>query len=107
MATNGRALNKGNRAQARASRSQVSLRVPLPVSERRGLLVVGDAVVVAASAFLALWVWARIDGLPFTTGFVSDRWLWLPGLVASWWILGALLDLYDLPEPMTPCRGRR
>ena len=75
----------------------LTLRVPLPFSERRALLLVVDAFVVAGAVLAALYLWAWAGTPAFTLDFVRARWFWFPLLTATWWFLAALLDLYDVP----------
>lgn len=74
-----------------------ALRVTLPFSERRALLILGDALLVNVAVLAALYLWARIDGYTFTFDFVRARWFWFPILTGAWWLLAGLGDLYDVP----------
>jgi exopolysaccharide biosynthesis polyprenyl glycosylphosphotransferase len=74
-----------------------ALRVALPFSERRALLILGDALLVNVAVLGALYLWARIDGYAFTFDFVRARWFWFPILTGAWWFLAGLGDLYDVP----------
>lgn len=75
-----------------------AFRLTLPFSERRLILLIGDAVAICASVLGALYLWARIDGGPFDWPFVRSRWHWFPLLLGAWWFLAWLLDLYDVPR---------
>ena len=44
----------------------------------------GDAAVAVVAALVALWVWSRIDGNPFTVAFVRGHALWF--LLAPAWV---------------------
>lgn len=71
----------------------------LGLAERRGLLVLGDAVAAVLAAVLALWLWALTAREPFATEFLQTRWPWLVVFPAVWLALN--LGAYDharLPE---------
>ncbi len=75
----------------------------IPFSERRVLLLLGDALLV----LLAVWV-AFVLGQYTTTSHplnadtimarISARWYWFPILLGGWWVLAWLNDLYDIPS---------
>ena len=72
-------------------------RIALPFSERRALLLTVDALLVNAAVIAALWLWAWVDGHPFTYGLVRSRWYWFPALTIGWWVLAWIGDLYSVP----------
>lgn len=62
--------------------------------ERRLLLIVGDLFASATAGFVALALWAQVDWLGFSWGFVRYRAGWFVVLPAAWLLL--LVNLYDL-----------
>jgi len=76
-------------------RSSLALRLALPFSKRRGLLLLGDALLVSGAVLVALYLWAKVGGRTFNWEFMHPRWFWFPLLTALWWFLGSLSDLYD------------
>lgn len=64
------------------------------MSERRGLLLVADVLLVNLSVFLALWFWT-IGYLPFTRDFLIEQLYWFPILTALWVVSAVLNGLYD------------
>ncbi|MBL7066164.1 MAG: sugar transferase [Anaerolineae bacterium] len=84
-------------AWKRRERFAPAFRLALPFSERRALLIAGDALLVNLAVLAAMWLWAWIDGQAFTSDFVRARWFWFPLLAGAWWCLARLLDLYDIP----------
>lgn len=77
--------------------SAPAFRVGLPFSERRALLIAGDALVASSAVLAAMWLWTWIGGHTFTADFVRARWFWFPVLSGAWWCLARLVDLYDIP----------
>ncbi len=80
-----------------AERVAPAFRFALPFSERRALLVTGDALLVNTAVLAALWLWARVAGQAFSRDFVQARWFWFPVLAGIWGFLVWLGDLYDVP----------
>lgn len=68
----------------------------LNISEHRTILRLGDVLCVVLAAWLALRIWALIDGTSFQTRFVLNNLYWLPLLVGLWLILANINDFYDL-----------
>ena len=87
----------GQDAQEQVARPFSAIRVPLPFSERRALLFLGDVLLVNGAVLAALYLWARVDGKAFGLGFVRPHWFWFPLLTWLWWFLAYLSDLYDVP----------
>ncbi|MBN1580638.1 MAG: sugar transferase [Anaerolineae bacterium] len=73
------------------------LRIPLPFSERRLLLVLIDALVINLAVLAAMWLWAWVGVPSFSSEFVRPRWFWFPLFTVSWWGLAWLSDLYSVP----------
>lgn len=59
---------------------------PLRPSERRLVLLIGDALAVTAAVLLALWTWSLTAGFPFDTSFVRAHAVWL--LTVPLWLVG-------------------
>jgi len=90
------ASRAGHGASERAKRVDSTFRLSLPFSERRVLLLVGDALAINGAVLAALYLWAWTGASAFTLGFVRARWYWFPILTALWWFLTFLGDLYDV-----------
>jgi exopolysaccharide biosynthesis polyprenyl glycosylphosphotransferase len=73
-----------------------ALRIALPFSERRVLLVAVDTLLVNGAVLAALYLWAWIGPHTFGPDFVRARWFWFPVLTVLWWFLAPLSDLYDV-----------
>jgi exopolysaccharide biosynthesis polyprenyl glycosylphosphotransferase len=71
-------------------------RLQLRISERRLLLMAGDALAVVASVLIALRVWAFVARYPFTLAFVIPQSHWFVILVGLWLLLASANDFYDL-----------
>jgi len=84
-------------AGEQAEQSPPILRLPFSFSERRVLLILGDTLLVNAAVLAALYLWARVGAHALTSNFVRARWFWFPVLTGAWWLLAALLDLYNVP----------
>jgi hypothetical protein len=82
--------------QKRAKQSVAPFRITLPFSERRVVLLAGDALLVNGAVLTALYLWACVDGRAFDSSFVRARWYWFPILTILWWFLGRFCDLYDV-----------
>jgi exopolysaccharide biosynthesis polyprenyl glycosylphosphotransferase len=73
-------------------------RMALPFSERRVLLLFGDALVVNGAVLAAFYLWSRVGSMALDFGFVQQRGVyWFPLLTILWWILAHLADLYNIP----------
>jgi exopolysaccharide biosynthesis polyprenyl glycosylphosphotransferase len=68
----------------------------LRISERRLLLMAGDALAVVASVLIALRIWAFVARYPFTLDFVLPQSHWFVILVGLWLLLASANDFYDL-----------
>jgi exopolysaccharide biosynthesis polyprenyl glycosylphosphotransferase len=71
-------------------------RPQLRISERRLLLMAGDAGAVTASVLIALRTWAHIAGYRFSLEFVLPQSFWFLILVGLWILLASANDFYDL-----------
>ncbi len=71
-------------------------RLQLRISERRLLLMAGDALAVVASVLIALRIWALVARYPFTLDFVLPQSHWFVILVGLWLLLASANDFYDL-----------
>jgi exopolysaccharide biosynthesis polyprenyl glycosylphosphotransferase len=72
-------------------------RLQLRLSERRLLLMLGDAFAVIISAFLALYIWTIVAGYDYTLEFILLQSYWFPILLLLWFLLANANDYYDLP----------
>jgi exopolysaccharide biosynthesis polyprenyl glycosylphosphotransferase len=68
-------------------------------SERKTLLVLGDALLVVLAFFGAhlLWQQTANSGFDFAAQ-IKDHWYWFPILFSGWLLLAWLNDLYDIPS---------
>ena len=66
----------------------------LRLSERRVLLIAGDAVCAGLGMLIALWLWTLTSGAQFSADYLSSKALWLVALVPAWLVLNS--NLYDL-----------
>jgi len=87
----------GQDTREQAERSAPAFRVVLPFSERRVLLILGDALLINSAVLVALYLWGRVDEYRFSTSFARAHWFWFPLLTGAWWLLAWLCDLYDVP----------
>lgn len=71
-------------------------RVQLRLSERRLLLMAGDAAAVVVAVFLALRIWALVGRIAFTLEFVAGQGAWFVAFAAVWLLLASANDFYDL-----------
>lgn len=72
-------------------------RLQLRISERRLLLMIGDALAVVLSVLIALFIWSVVaQGESFTFEFVWYRSYWFFVLTGMWLLLASANDFYDL-----------
>lgn len=70
-----------------------------PFSERRVLLVLGDALIVMLAVFGAFLLWHQIGNIDLdVTSYIKNHWYWFPCLLSGWWVLAWLNDLYYIPS---------
>jgi exopolysaccharide biosynthesis polyprenyl glycosylphosphotransferase len=73
-----------------------SLRPRIAISERRLLLVTGDAMLIVASLVGSLMVWEQIGGFSLGLIMLQAQAYWLIPLAVGWMIWLALSDAYNL-----------
>lgn len=93
----GATVLRSDRTSSEETRRFAALRIALPFSERRALLITGDAVWVNVAVLAALRLWAQLDGRAFALDFIQAHWFWFPSLTLTWWLVIWLSDLYDVP----------
>lgn len=71
-------------------------RLQLQISERRLLLMAGDAFAVVLAVTVALLIWSIVGRRPFTPAFVVPQSFWYVVLLLLWFILASANDFYDL-----------
>lgn len=71
-------------------------RLQLRISERRLLLMAGDAVAIVFAVLIALYVWSRVAARPFTLEFVLPQSFWFFVLTGLWFFLASGNDYYEL-----------
>lgn len=72
--------------------------VQVRLSERRVLLVLVDALIVAAAGWGASLLWEQPGDLALAGSVLTEYWQWLPVLLGGWWLVAWLNDLYDVPS---------
>ena len=71
----------------------------ISLSERKRLLVLGDALLVGLAVFGALLLWRQSANAGFDVASqIEARWYWFPTLFGGWLVLAWLNDLYDIPS---------
>jgi hypothetical protein len=70
--------------------------VQLQISERRLLLMAGDALTIVLSVFASLRIWALVANYRFDVDFVLPQLYWFFVLVFVWFILASANDFYNL-----------
>jgi exopolysaccharide biosynthesis polyprenyl glycosylphosphotransferase len=68
----------------------------LRISERRLLLMMGDALAIVLAVLVALRLWAQVAQEPFTWEFVIPQIVWFFGLTILWFLLASANDFYEL-----------
>lgn len=68
----------------------------LRLSERRLLLMAGDALLVVLAVLIALAIWAFVGERPFDLTFILPQSFWFFALSLLWFILASANDYYDL-----------
>lgn len=71
-------------------------RLQLRISERRLLLMAGDAISVVIAVYSSLAIWAWVSKQPFTLEFIAPQIFWFGLFIATWFILADAHDFYDL-----------
>jgi exopolysaccharide biosynthesis polyprenyl glycosylphosphotransferase len=66
----------------------------LRLSERRVLLIAGDALCASLGILLALWLWTLTSGAQFSAAYLASKALWIVLLVPAWLLLNS--GQYDL-----------
>jgi len=66
----------------------------LHLSERRVLLLAGDALCASLGMLAALWLWTLTSGAHFSADYLTSKALWVVLLVPAWLLLNS--NLYDL-----------
>lgn len=68
----------------------------LRISERRLLLMAGDALVVIFSIVIALGIWASVAEYAFDLQFLTPQFTWFFVLTSVWFLLAGANDYYEL-----------
>lgn len=68
----------------------------LQISERRILLMLGDAAAIFIAVVLALTIWVVVDGRGLGVRFVAEHLYWFPILAGLWLLLANANDFYNL-----------
>ncbi|MGB1285546.1 MAG: hypothetical protein ACPG7F_03345 [Aggregatilineales bacterium] len=72
-------------------------RLQLRLSERRLLLMAGDAVVLVLSVLVSLFIWSQVADKSFNLDFIIPQLSWFFVLPGMWIILASANDYYVLP----------
>lgn len=67
-----------------------------PPFNRRALLVLIDALLVALSVGGAILIYRPAASLPSALNHILAYWFWIPFMLGGWWALAWLNDLYDM-----------
>lgn len=68
----------------------------LPVSDRRGLLALGDVLAILLAVLCSLAIWVIVDGQGRGLRFILTHAYWFPILAALWLLLARANDFYNL-----------
>ncbi len=68
----------------------------LRISERRWLLMAGDAISIVIAVYASLAIWVFVDSKPLTLEFVLSQIFWFGLFSVVWFILASANDFYDL-----------
>jgi exopolysaccharide biosynthesis polyprenyl glycosylphosphotransferase len=68
----------------------------LRISERRLLLIAGDALSIVLSVYIALRIWAFVGDIAFSSDFIMSQLFWFALLSVVWFVLAGASDFYDL-----------
>lgn len=68
----------------------------LRISERRLLLMAGDAFAIIIAVFISLRIWAFVADYAFELDFILPQAFWFGLLTSVWFILAGANDFYDL-----------
>jgi len=71
-------------------------RLQLRISERRLVLMAGDALAVIVAVLLALWIWSQVADYAFTLDFLLPQVSWFFLLVTLWFVLASANGYYEL-----------
>jgi len=74
---------------------RISPGLRLTPTERKGLLWLGDVLVLALAGVGALWLWTFTRPNPFTLEFLVEQIRWIPALTISWTFIAWAVGLYD------------
>jgi len=74
------------------SRSRFALQIP----EHKGLLLLGDLIVLEGAALFALWLWTLPGSLAVSGDFLEGKIPWLAGVTLFWVAAAPANDLYNL-----------
>lgn len=79
-----------------APRPSTKRRIQLRLSERRLLMMAGDALSIIAAILIALFIWAVVGERNFDLPFLLEQVLWFVILPSLWFLLATANDYYDL-----------
>ena len=68
----------------------------LQISERRLLMMAGDAVMIVLAVFVSLRIWAFVAHVGFNVDFILPQLYWFAVLVPLWFALASANDFYNL-----------
>ena len=78
-----------------APRGQKSRRIQLRLSERRLLMMAGDAIAISVAVLLALFIWAIVGEKSFDLDFILPQTMWFFVLNGLWFLLASTNDYYN------------
>lgn len=74
---------------------RISSGLRLTPAERKGLLWLGDVLILTVAGVGALWLWTFTKPHPFTLDFLVEQIRWIPALTISWTFIAWAMGLYD------------
>lgn len=75
--------------------TRISTGLRLTPAERKGLLWLGDVLVLSLAGVGALWLWTFTKPHPFTLEFLAEQIRWIPILAIAWTFIAWAMGLYD------------
>lgn len=70
--------------------------IQIRFSERRVLLILIDSMIVIMAAWGIAWFWQRWGLARTEVRLLYSNWFWIASVLAGWWVLALLNDLYDV-----------
>jgi exopolysaccharide biosynthesis polyprenyl glycosylphosphotransferase len=78
-----------------APEKRKSRRIQLQLSERRVLMMFGDAMMILLAVLIALGIWSYVGKIAFTLDFIVLNWIWFLTLMVLWFLLANANGYYE------------